>query len=59
MKALIIILLVFLFFLILYFFSSYTALFPKVVMNDTNFFYILGKIKIEKGKIYNFNASFD
>ncbi|MGC8812384.1 MAG: hypothetical protein ACP5O8_02245 [Candidatus Aenigmatarchaeota archaeon] len=59
MKALLIILFVFLFLLILYFFSSYTAYFTKVETNNTDNFYLLGKAKIEQGRVSSLNFTLD
>ncbi|MEM7825465.1 MAG: hypothetical protein QW412_01220 [Candidatus Aenigmatarchaeota archaeon] len=58
MKALII-LFVFLFLLILYIFSSYTVLFSKTIKNETIPFYLVGKVRMEKGKIFILNVSID
>ncbi|MCS7105725.1 MAG: hypothetical protein NZ942_00165 [Candidatus Aenigmarchaeota archaeon] len=57
MKVLILVLLVFLFLLILCFFSSLTGSFTKIVDNKTDYFYLLGKVEIEEGKISFFNTS--
>ncbi|MFH8086546.1 MAG: hypothetical protein QW609_01845 [Candidatus Aenigmatarchaeota archaeon] len=57
MKFLFVILFIFLFLFLLYYFSSYTAFFLKIDSNQTEDFYFVGKVRIEKGKIANVNFS--